>query len=58
MWASWLAGLFGFALLIVGVALIHLPAAFITAGLGLLGWAYIADKAAATMGRKPTPGGG
>ncbi|MDD0981313.1 hypothetical protein [Pseudomonas shahriarae] len=57
-WASWLAGLLGFGLLIAGIALIHVPAAFIVAGIGLLGWAYIADRAAATMSRKPSPGGG
>lgn len=42
---SWLTGLLGFALLVAGVALIHIPAAFIVAGTGLLAWARLADKA-------------
>ena len=57
-WAAWLAGLLGFGLLITGIALIHVPAAFIAAGFGLLGWAYLADKAAATLDRKVSQGGG
>ena len=44
---AWLAGLLGFTLLVAGVALIHVPAAFIVAGLGLLAWSRLADKAAA-----------
>jgi len=44
---SWLAGLLGFGLLVAGVAMLHVPAAFIVAGVGLLAWARLADKAAA-----------
>ncbi|MFK0090655.1 hypothetical protein ACIQUS_25615 [Pseudomonas sp. NPDC090755] len=47
--AAWLAGLAGFGLLVAGVALIHVPAAFIVAGVGLIGWAWLADKAAARI---------
>ncbi|WP_177454393.1 hypothetical protein [Pseudomonas sp. Irchel 3E13] len=45
--ASWVAGLLGFALLIAGVWMVHRPAAFIVAGVGLLVWAKLADQAAA-----------
>lgn len=44
---SWLVGLLGFGLLVAGVAMVHVPSAFIIAGLGLLAWARLADKAAA-----------
>ncbi len=44
---SWLAGLLGLGLLVAGVAMLHVPAAFIVAGGGLLAWARLADKAAA-----------
>lgn len=47
--ASWLAGLLGFGLLVAGVAMLNMPAAFIVAGLGLLAWARLADKAAAAL---------
>ncbi|MDF3842680.1 hypothetical protein P3W55_13270 [Pseudomonas citronellolis] len=46
---AWLAGLLGFALLVAGVALVYLPAAFIVAGLCLLAWARLADRAAAAQ---------
>ena len=42
---AWLAGLTGFGLLITGVVLISLPAGLITAGVLLLAWAYLADRA-------------
>lgn len=45
--AAWLVGLLGFGLLITGVAMLHVPAAFIVAGFGLLAWSRLADKAAA-----------
>ncbi|MEE1922894.1 hypothetical protein V0R50_21140 [Pseudomonas sp. 148P] len=45
--ASWAAGLLGFALLVAGVWMLHRPAAFIVAGMGLLVWAKLADQAAA-----------
>ncbi|AZL68795.1 hypothetical protein [Pseudomonas oryziphila] len=56
--AAWIAGLAGFALLISGIALIHVPAALMAAGLGLIGWAWLADKAAARMQLKRSPEGG
>ncbi|MNJ38249.1 hypothetical protein D3C77_330910 [compost metagenome] len=56
--AAWVAGLVGFGLLVAGVALIHMPTAFITAGLGLIGWAWLADKAAARIHFKRNPEGG
>ena len=56
--AAWVAGLVGFGLLVAGIALIHVPAAFISAGLGLIGWAWLADKAAARVSLKPIPEGG
>lgn len=46
---SWLAGLVGFGLLVAGVAQIFVPAAFIVAGLGLVGWSFVADRAVAAM---------
>ncbi|MFJ3259664.1 hypothetical protein ACIPK7_05375 [Pseudomonas sp. NPDC086581] len=55
---AWLAGLVGFALLVAGVAMIHIPAAFIVAGLGCLGWAKLADKAAAVLLAQRDSGGG
>lgn len=51
---AWIAGLTGFALLITGVAMVSRPTAFIVAGLGLMAWSYLADKASAT----PASGGG
>lgn len=56
--AAWLAGLVGFGLLVGGVALIHVPTAFVIAGLGLMGWAWLADKAAARIQLKRKPEGG
>lgn len=49
---AWLAGVLGFGLLVAGVALIYPPAAFIVAGLCLLAWARLADKAAAATQRR------
>ncbi|PKI19400.1 hypothetical protein [Pseudomonas monteilii] len=56
--AAWVAGLVGFALLVAGIALINVPAAFMAAGLGLIGWAWLADKAAARMQLKRSSEGG
>lgn len=53
---SWLAGLLGFGLLITGVAMVHVPAACIVAGAGLIFWAKLADRAAAAMQSKPKGG--
>lgn len=50
--ASWLAGLVGFGLLVAGVAQLNVPAAFIVAGLGLLGWSFLADRAVAATNPK------
>lgn len=56
--AAWAAGLVGFGLLVTGIALIHIPSAFITAGFGLIGWAWLADKAAARVQTIRNPEGG
>ena len=56
--AAWVAGLLGFGLLVAGIALIHVPTALIAAGFGLMGWAWLADKAAARMPHKRSPEGG
>lgn len=56
--AAWVAGLAGFGLLVAGIALIHVPAALIAAGLGLIGWAWLADKAAARSPIKHSHEGG
>lgn len=56
--AAWLSGGLGFGLLIGGIALMHIPAACITAGLCLLGWASLADRASARPRRKPDNGSG
>lgn len=56
--AAWVAGMLGFGLLIGGIALVHVPMAFIVAGLCLIGWAYLADKAVATQRRRAPSGGG
>lgn len=45
--AAWVVGLIGFALLVAGVALVSVPAGLIVAGVLLLFWAYLADRAAA-----------
>lgn len=55
---AWLAGLAGFGLLISGVALLSVPAALIVAGVGLLGWAWLADRAAAAPVPVHDSGGG
>lgn len=44
---SWLTGLLGFVLVVVGVWMVYRPAAFMVAGIGLLCWAWLADKASA-----------
>lgn len=56
--AAVFAGVAGFSLLVTGIALIHIPSAFITAGFGLLGWSWLADKAAARIQAKRNPEGG
>lgn len=49
---SLLLGLLGFVLLVVGVALIHPPTACIVAGVLLVGYAYLVDRAAAAAKKK------
>ncbi|MEW9586707.1 hypothetical protein ABQJ48_35465 [Paraburkholderia sp. DGU8] len=39
----------GFALLVAGVAMVSVPAGLIVAGVLLLCWAYLADRAAARV---------
>ncbi|WP_296258471.1 MULTISPECIES: hypothetical protein [unclassified Pseudomonas] len=53
---AWFAGLAGFGLLVTGVAMLSVPTAFIVAGVSLLLWSYLADKAAA--GPAPAHDGG
>lgn len=53
---AWLAGLLGFALLVSGVAMVHVPAACVVAGIGLMAWARLADRAAAALKTKPKGG--
>ncbi|SED26737.1 hypothetical protein FIV41_13550 [Pseudomonas marginalis] len=53
---SWLSGLLGFGLLVGGVAMMHVPAACVVAGVGLIAWSRLADRAAAAL--KPKPKGG
>ncbi|QDH65227.1 hypothetical protein [Pseudomonas azotoformans] len=53
---SWLSGLLGFGLLVGGVAMMHVPAACVVAGVGLMAWSRLADRAAAAM--KPKSKGG
>jgi len=55
---AWVAGLLGFGLVVAGVALLSVPAAFIVAGLGLLGWAWLADRASAAPVPVHDGGGG
>jgi hypothetical protein len=56
--AAWLSGLLGFGLLVCGVALISVHAGCIVAGVGLLAWSYLADRAAAAMKSQSKPQGG
>lgn len=50
---SWIVGLLGFALVVTGVALFSAPLGCIIAGVLLLAYARLADKAAAAMPAKP-----
>lgn len=56
--SAWIAGLVGFGLLVSGIALINIPSAFIVAGLSLIGWAWLADRAAARIHDKRNSAGG
>jgi len=55
---AWVAGLVGFGLLVAGVAQLSVPAGFIVAGVGLIIWSYLADKASAALARAPSTDGG
>lgn len=44
---AWLVGLLGFVLLVAGVALYSVPAGLIVAGVLLMFWSYLADRAVA-----------
>jgi hypothetical protein len=55
---SWVAGLLGFALLVYGVAMISAPAACIVAGVALMAWSFLADRASAALKAKSKPQGG
>lgn len=56
--AAWVAGLVGFGLLVSGIALVSIPLALIVAGLSMIGWAWLADRAAARIQDKRNPAGG
>ncbi|WP_367842572.1 hypothetical protein [Paraburkholderia sp. DGU8] len=47
--SAWIVGMLGFALLVAGVAMVSVPAGLIVAGVLLLCWAYLADRAAARV---------
>lgn len=53
---SWLSGLLGFGLLVGGVAMVHVPTACVVAGVGLMAWSWLADRAAAATNPKPKGG--
>jgi cytochrome b subunit of formate dehydrogenase len=46
---SWLCGLLGFVLLIVGLALWNVPLACVVAGLLLVAYAYLLDRVATAV---------
>jgi len=46
-WATLVAGILGLVSITIGAALIYLPAGFIVAGTGLLGWSYLVARAMA-----------
>ncbi|WOI43775.1 hypothetical protein [Acidovorax sp. BLS4] len=46
---SWLLGILGFGLVVAGVAMVNVPAACVVAGLALLAYAKLLDRAAAAM---------
>ncbi len=52
---SWLCGLLGFALLVLGLALWSLPLALVVAGLALLAYAALLDMAATAAARQSLP---
>ncbi|MGV3679681.1 MAG: hypothetical protein ACO1PM_08145 [Acidovorax sp.] len=50
-YVAWVLGPLGFALLIAGVAMVHVPAALMLAGAALMAYAYLADRAAAAAAK-------
>ena len=52
--AAWVAGMFGFGLLVAGVSLVSVPAGLVVAGLLLMFWAFLADRAAARVVLTPS----
>lgn len=44
-------GLLGFALVVAGVAMVHIPTALIIAGVALVAYAFLLDRAAAAAAR-------
>ncbi|OZI36296.1 hypothetical protein CEG14_14890 [Bordetella genomosp. 1] len=53
-------GVLGFAALLVGVAMIYIPAAYIVGGVGLMAWAWRAEWAAQVrieQAHRPAEGG-
>jgi len=47
-----IAGVLGFAVLIIGIALFSVPAALIFAGLFMLAWSFMVAKTVANLSRK------
>lgn len=58
MYLSIVAGLLGFCLVVAGIALISVPAALIVAGSLLIGYAFLADRAAAAAAARSSETGG
>jgi len=58
MYLSIVAGLLGFCLVVAGIALLSVPAAFIVAGSMLIGYAFLADRAAAAASARAPQSGG
>lgn len=50
---SWVVGLVGFALVVLGVALVHVPSACIVAGGVMVAYARLMDRAAAAIAAAP-----
>ncbi len=53
---SWVVGLLGFALVVLGVALVHVPSACIVAGAAMVAYARLVDRAAAATSASLPPG--
>lgn len=48
---SFVLGLLGFALVVAGVAMVHIPTALIIGGVALVAYAFLLDRAAAAAAR-------